>query len=57
MLAHFARFGAEGIRVWGSWIQEVKDFEFVPLMFVTLGLGCQIPLLGAALHGLGTKTP
>ena len=32
-----------------------KDFEFVPLMFVTLGFGSKIPLLNKAIfRGLGT---
>ena len=34
----------------------VKDFKFVPLMFVTLGFGSQIPLLRTTFHGLGTQT-
>ena len=34
----------------------VKNFKFVSLMFVTLGLGSQIPLLRAIFHGLGTQT-
>ena len=35
----------------------VKDFKFVPLMFVPLSFGSQIPLLRAIFHGLGTQTP
>ena len=33
-----------------------KDCKFVPLMFVTLGVGSPIPLLRASFHGLGTQT-
>ena len=35
---------------------DLPDFKFVPLMFVTLGLGTQIPILRTILHGLGTQT-
>ena len=31
----------------------MKDLKFVPLMFVILALGSQIPLLRAIFHGLG----
>ena len=34
-----------------------KDFKFVPLMFVTLGLRSQIPLVRAIFRGLGTQIP
>ena len=34
----------------------IKDFKFVPLMFVPLGFGPQIPLMRAIFHGLGIQT-
>ena len=34
----------------------IKDFKFVPLMFVPLGSGSQMPLLRAIFHDLGTQT-
>ena len=34
---------------------SIKDFKFVPSMFVILGFGSQIPLLKAVFHGLGTQ--
>ena len=30
---------------------RIKDFKFVPLMFVTLGVGYQIPLFRTIFHG------
>ena len=38
-------------------LRRFKDFKFVPLMFVPLGFGSQIPLLRAIFHGLRTQTP
>ena len=35
----------------------LKDVKFIPLMYVTLGFGSQIPLLRAIFHGLETQTP
>ena len=50
-----------GFRVQG-WVQVAgaryfEDFKFVPLMFVPLSFGPQIPLLRAIFHGLGTQNP
>ena len=36
---------------------RIKDFKFLPLMFVPLSFGSQIPLLRAILPGLGTQNP
>ena len=42
------------------WVQglglKVADSKVVPLMFVNLGSGSQIPLLRAIFRGLGTQT-
>ena len=42
------------------WVQglglKVKDSKVVPLMFVNLGSGSQIPSLRAIFRGLGTHT-
>ena len=34
----------------------IKDFKFVPLIFVTIGFGSQIPLRRAIFYGLGAQT-
>ena len=41
-------------RVYG--VYGVEGLEFVPLMFLTLGLGPNYPYLGAVFHGLGIQT-
>ena len=46
-----------GFRASGAYQNTlVKDIMFVSSMFVSLGLGTQIPLLNAMFHGLGTQT-
>ena len=46
-------------RVLGSGLgaSKLKDFKFVPLMFVPLSFGSQISLLRAIFHNLGTQNP
>ena len=38
-------------------VPVVRDFKFVPLVFVTLGFGSQIPLLRAVFHSLAAQNP
>ena len=42
-----------GLRVLGL----IRDFKFVPLLFVPLGFGFQMPLLTTIVHGLGAQNP
>ena len=49
--------GMEGFRVWGVALTGIKDFKFVPLMFVTLGFRSQIPLFRTIFRALRTQNP